>query len=368
LPHRLRYLLGYNHDLCSRVLKIFVRSLLTFYRARARKRNLLGAQTGSVTFIQRFGSSLNLNLHYHTLVLDGVFTTAPGQPTRFHALPPPSDEEVAKLLARVYRRVLAWLARKGILNDDDDTADPLCDAEPTLAACYGASVRHCIGLGPKAGQPLARIGAAPYARWVERRGSCHAHLNGFDLHATLSVPARQRKRLEQLVRYCARPPLSHERLARLPDQRVVVRLKTRWNDGTTHLAFEPLTFIEKLTALIPRPRINLVVYHGILAPHAGWRVQAVGYRRRPVDKNHSGSASPRGRRQWAELMRRAFGFELLTCPKCAAKMKLIACVTQPDAIRAILTALKLPAAPPQVQAARAPPTHDDLELNFDVSA
>ena len=44
------------------------------------------------------------------------------------------------------------------------------------------------------------------------------------------------------------------------------RLKTPWSDGTTHLVLSPLERIEKLAALVPPPRLNLVRYHGILAP------------------------------------------------------------------------------------------------------
>jgi hypothetical protein len=51
----------------------------------------------------------------------------------------------------------------------------------------------------------------------------------------------------------------------------VLTLKSAWTDGTRQLLFEPLTLLGKLAALIPRPRINLVVYHGVLAPHCGAR-------------------------------------------------------------------------------------------------
>jgi hypothetical protein len=74
--------------------------------------------------------------------------------------------------------------------------------------------------------------------------------------------------LEQLCGYVLRPPLAEDRLRRLPDGRVRVALKRAWSDGTTHLLFEPLEFLEKLAALTPRPETNLVLYHGVLAPHA----------------------------------------------------------------------------------------------------
>ena len=51
-----------------------------------------------------------------------------------------------------------------------------------------------------------------------------------------------------------------------------MELKSAWADGTTHLLFE---LLEKLAALTPRPRINLVLSHGVLAPHARWRSRAV---------------------------------------------------------------------------------------------
>jgi hypothetical protein len=57
VPHRLRYLLAYDHDRCIAVLRIFVRALMSFCRKRARKLGLRGGQGGSVTFIQRFGSA-----------------------------------------------------------------------------------------------------------------------------------------------------------------------------------------------------------------------------------------------------------------------------------------------------------------------
>ena len=66
-----------------------------------------------------------------------------------------------------------------------------------------------------------------------------------------------------------RAPLGQERLRRLPDGRIAVELKRGWADGTTHLLFAPLELPEKLAALTPRPCINLIPYHGVLAPRPG---------------------------------------------------------------------------------------------------
>ena len=83
--------------------------------------------------------------------------------------------------------------------------------------------------------------------------------------------ANDRTRLQRLLRYAGRPPLATERLSLLPDGRLLYRLKRRWRDGTSHVIFSPLELVEKLAALVPPPRFNLVRYSGILAPSAACR-------------------------------------------------------------------------------------------------
>jgi hypothetical protein len=56
---------------------------------------------------------------------------------------------------------------------------------------------------------------------------------------------------------------------------VLLQLKRVWGDGTSHLLFEALEFLEKLAAITPRPLINLILYHGVLTPHARWRSRIV---------------------------------------------------------------------------------------------
>jgi len=84
--------------------------------------------------------------------------------------------------------------------------------------------------------------------------------------------------LERLCRYLLRPPLAQERLRRRADGRILSRLRKAWNDGTTHL-LDPLELLEKLAALTPRPEAHLILYHGVLAPHAAWRRRVVGFGR-----------------------------------------------------------------------------------------
>jgi hypothetical protein len=126
---------------------------------------------------------------------------------------------------------------------------------------------------------VLQLGRVPGTPWVTTTGSRQAHLEGFDLQANVAVAANNREGLEQLARYVLRPPIAQERLSRTPDGRVLLTLKTEWSDGTTALLFEPIELLERMAALTPRPRINLVLHHGVLAPHSRWRARAVAYGR-----------------------------------------------------------------------------------------
>jgi len=91
--------------------------------------------------------------------------------------------------------------------------------------------------------------------------------------------AHQRKELERLCRYITRPAIANERLKRTRAGQVVLQLKSPWRDGTTHIVMSPLEFMQRLAALVPRPRLHLIRFHGVLAPHAKLRAQMVPVRR-----------------------------------------------------------------------------------------
>ena len=283
LPYRLRYLLAWDHGLARAVLAVAVRALLGFHRQRARRPGIHGGRSGSVAVIQRFGGGLNLNVHFHTLLPDGVFFEGQEAVLGFRPLPPPTDDEVGGVLARITARVQRLLRHRALdpWEADGVQADPLVDESPALAGLSSASVQRRVALGPRAGARVWRVGDELDApRWLSTAPR-HAYLAGFDLHANVAVPAADRARLEQLCRYLLRPAVARDRL--LADGRVVLTLKSAWTDGARQLLFEPLTLLEKLAALIPRPRINLVLYHGVLARTAagerGW--WPAGRRRRP---------------------------------------------------------------------------------------
>ena len=96
---------------------------------------------------------------------------------------------------------------------------------------------------------------------------------GFSLHAGVATKAQQRDKLERLCRYITRAPVSEQRLSLTAHGKVRYELKTPYRDGTTDVIFEPLDFIARLAALVPKPRVNLTRFHGVFAPNSKHRVQ-----------------------------------------------------------------------------------------------
>ena len=161
MPYRLRYMLAWDHKLCRAVLGVYIRALLGFLRRQARKSGVLDGQGGAVTVIQRFGSALNVNVHFHALLLDGIFTANGDGTLHFQSAVPPTDEEVARLLATIRTRIVRLLCRRGLIGDDTDptAVDPLEEASSALAGIIGASVQGRSALGSRAGRRVLRLGS-----------------------------------------------------------------------------------------------------------------------------------------------------------------------------------------------------------------
>ena len=147
------------------------------------------------------------------------------------------------------------------------------------------------------------------------------------------------------------------------DGHVVLDLRHRWADGTTQLLFEPVELPERLAALTPRPRINLLLYYGVLGARSAWRSRlqarepetAIARDRGTTAVESSSRATPipsRANWLWAELMQRSFGFDVLACPRCGDRLELIALIDDPKVIRRILRHLGLPTEVPAARPAR----------------
>jgi len=112
------------------------------------------AQTGAVTLIQRFGSALNLNVHFHMLFLDGVYTTTPRGKSRFHRTNAPNQQELTELMHMISHRVAGFLEREGILERDDENSYLALDEgdEDPMRQVLGCSVSYRIAIGPQQGR------------------------------------------------------------------------------------------------------------------------------------------------------------------------------------------------------------------------
>ncbi|MFQ5700128.1 MAG: transposase, partial [Myxococcota bacterium] len=194
-------------------------------------------QCGAVTFIQRFGDALNLNIHFHTLVIDGVYLAShEGGSARFLPLPPPDRAEIERVAIRTARGIARLLTRRGLVDAEPVEADPLSHQAPRLAELAAASVQGRSATGVRAGRRVRRLGDRIEPHLLEQSPAplC-VQVAGLSLHAGVCVPARDRARLERLCRYVARPPIATDRLSGLPDGNLCYRLRHAWRDGTTHI-------------------------------------------------------------------------------------------------------------------------------------
>lgn len=127
-PYQLRLLLAQQPDMMGKVLEIVYRTLAT-HLIRIAGFNKHSAQTGAVTLIQRFGSALNLNVHFHMLFLDGVYAENKYGAMRFHRVKAPTQEELGALVHQLSQRVSLHLEKKGWLQRDMENTYLLVDSD-----------------------------------------------------------------------------------------------------------------------------------------------------------------------------------------------------------------------------------------------
>lgn len=113
LPRRLRYRLAWNRDVCRRVTTVLLSTVFRLLRDHARADGLEQPRGGGVAIVQRFGGALNLNVHIHALVLDGVFARDGAGPVAFHPARRLTTLDVAEVLAAVGPRLRRLLGRSG---------------------------------------------------------------------------------------------------------------------------------------------------------------------------------------------------------------------------------------------------------------
>jgi len=123
-----------------------------------------------------------------------------------------------------------------------------------------------------------------------------------------------------------RPAIANERLSRNGKGQVLLQLKSPWRDGTTHIVMSPLEFMQRLAALVPRPRLHPIRFHGVLAPNAGLRAAIVPGPAQKPSEHAEEHAHASARRGWARLLKRVFDIDLEHCPQCGGEFRIIAAI------------------------------------------
>jgi len=341
-PYKLRFLMAHNPKLTNKALAVFIGTISAFYKKKAKKCGILKAIPGSVTFVQRFGSALNLNVHFHTLFTDGVFYKV-GDGYEFYRIQAPSQEELHFLAEKIQKKIFKVIEKLGLNDRDQIWLD-----ENILGEVSSMSITHKAGFGERAGNGLKRYGIKRIEVDPEDNDPMSCNVGGFSLNARVWIAGGERKKLEQLIRYMARGPIATKRLTRSFSNHLLYKMKTPWRDGTTHVSFSPLDFIARLVALIPPPKVNLVRYHGVFAPNFRDR-KFVVLKPRPEKNLESPEATSasgdshkgvrRERLRWSEMLKRTFEIDVTVCLKCNGHLEQIAIIKDRVVAKAILASL-----------------------------
>ena len=188
---------------------------------------------------------------------------------------------------------------------------PLPEEHDPMAQLIGSSVTYRIAVGPQQGKKAFMLQTLTLLTGRDPGSKRVAKYAGFSLYAGVSCEAHQKEKRERLCRYISRPPVGVKRLSLSRHGKVVYTLKTPYRDGTTQVAFEPLDFIARLAALVPKPRVNLTRYHGVLAPNHRWRgiITPAKRGKGAKRKKESDDKTPAERHAgmtWAQRLKRVF--------------------------------------------------------------
>ncbi len=245
---------------------------------------------GAISFIQRFGNTLNYHPHFHFIVADGIFEKH-GETLTFHeAILTPDD--IADVQDAIEKSVLKLFNRRGWFNEDE--IEKILSYENT----------------------------------------------GFSLDAKVKIQAWDHESLERLIRYCARPAFASENL-RWNGPWLIYRLPKPCHTGKRFISLDPIEFIDKIAALTPPARRHRHHYHGAFASNSPLRPCVTKAaienppKQVPAQLQESAQKTSKVSFTWAKLIARIYEVDPLLCP-CGKKMKIIKIVTDPREIWSIL--------------------------------
>ena len=293
-PLRIRHYL-LEDGILQKVLEIVVEEIKK--KVLACNPHISNAQIGAVSFIQNFGATLNVHPHFHLIIADGAFYVEENE-LQFHEASL-NQNDIRDTQESIQEKILRFFGKRGLFSSDD--------IEKILA--YENS--------------------------------------GFSLDASVKILPSDRAGLERLIRYCARPCFASENL-RWNGPWLVYRLSKPTHKGQTFVQLDPLEFLERIAAFIPKPHRHRRHYHGVFAPNSPLRKKVVAYAQRRIGETIPAyitkvvEKTKRASFEWAELISRIYEVDPLICAKCGKTIKILHFVTHKTEIQRILRRIGWP--------------------------
>ncbi len=349
VPLPLRYWMARSPRLLTQVHKITSRAISTHYRELAKPNR---GRVGEVCLIQRFGSDLRLNVHFHMIFSEGIWDDG----GKFHGTRGPTDLEVENIVKRIKNKCLRLLLNLGYLQENGEEASPSED-DAEEGSIFNKALAAAIRANQlfKPNYKVPRVGQWDKQFEAKIKGPKCATIDYFSLHANTYVAPNDKKSLGRLIGYVTRPSVCEARLSIDSKGNVLYKLKKPFSDGTLFVSFAPLEFLARLMALIPKPRTHLIIYSGMFARRTKSRNKVV------IKRNNPESTCPKQHRQtWTKLLKKVFDIDIEKCPFCGGRMRLLKPVLQIGPIKKILDHLKLDCRAPPLA-----PSRICLTENFD---
>jgi hypothetical protein len=365
------------------VLRIFLRVIAQTLQTNspgAASANKASLHMCAVTFIHRFGSSLNKHLHFHVCAVDGVCEEVAGE----------GDADAhAQACAQAHSPGVIFHPATGV------TADAVAQVQASLRRRI---LRAFVGRGPLEGFEAKEMLAYRYS--------------GFSVDTSVCIAAQDRAGLKRLLRYCARPSFALDRLLKAGSELVYRCAKQHSEPGSDRydqrnakrgvradeITLTLLELIDRIAKLVPPPRTHRHRYFGVLAPNSPHRAAVVALAAGQTAGAGTDTAQPEpggvpasmdvtvdamgvatvgepGQSEpaqpmppkrpahylWAVLIARIFEAFPLLCPMCGGQMRIIAFITHGADIRKILEHNGVETEPPRITPARGPPLWDECD-------
>ena len=226
-PVPIRLCLALRPKIMARALEITHAAISSYY-CKKEKLPKAKSKAGAVTLIQRFGGSLNLNVHFHQLFIDGAYQLGDqGEPIDFYTSLPPTLSELDLVLGQIIKRLTKYLVRQKIIVNDIDNDQEFqleIPAEDSFAKLQASSVTYRFATGPNKGKKAMVLKTVPENDHTTNWGLVVKN-SGFSLHAGVATKAHERDELERICRYIARPAVSEERLSINHQNEVIYKFK-----------------------------------------------------------------------------------------------------------------------------------------------